>query len=205
MLEIRDIQPTSFGYCLIKIGKVTEVPYNRFDEMAILAFEVNRQIQAPKESLLYKRWNSRTSRGSFVCSTRAYFIAKVYQYIKGYPFWDALHNDELVNLILVGEQCITLMYLENHYYDGKFGVLDGESRKKNRKERNQLARSLYRFIHENFTGEMQKRILWYVKRLFRLYYKGFYLDDRLLTYGNFRNGLLQQFHLRSGSLCLFGD
>ncbi len=172
-----------------------DLPKNRFEEMAILSLYLNRQIEAPKESLFYKRWNTKNADGEYVCSTRAYFIAKAYQYIMGCSFWDTMNNDELINLILVGEYCITLMYLENHFYDRKYGVVCEESQRENRKERNQLARGLYHFIKDNFTGKIQKRVLWYIKRLFRLYYKGFYLDDRLLTYRNFRNNSFDKFTL----------
>ena len=170
-------------------------PKNRFEEMATLSLFLNSQIEAPKESLLYKRWNSKNANGDYVCSTRAYFMAKVYQYVIGGSFVGTLDNDELVKLILVGEYCITLMYLENHFYDGKYGVVDEESRRENRKERNQFARSLYHFIKENFSGKIQKRIIWYVKRLFRLYFKGVYLDDRFLTYRNFQNDSCDRFTL----------
>ncbi len=86
---------------------------------------------------------------------------------------------------MVGEYCITLMYLDNHYFDGKFGVVNQASRKRNREERQELELAMNTFIKNEFERDLQQKVILTVEKLFYYYDLGFVLDQEFLSVNHF--------------------
>ena len=121
-------------------------------------------------------------------SVRAYFITKIHQYLTGQmgqPWEKQLHEQEIMKIAAVGEYCITILYIENHYHDRKFGVINETAETKNRVELKQTRKALDHYIRREFTGEMQDKIFRAVHKLLSLYRIGLLLDKNTLTYENF--------------------
>ena len=127
--------------------------------------------------------------GKQACSSRAYFIVKIFQVITGTTsFSRALKNSFLFNIILLGEIVITLFYLENHINDRKNNIVNPENFEKNKKEAARLKKLSKKIIEENFSRRQKGIINKKLKKLFSLYRTGIQLDLTQLSVDNFEYG-----------------
>ena len=144
--------------------------------------------------LLGKRLNAEGQDGNAKPSVRLYFIKKLSQYLSISSFDDSIRDEEVGKIGAVGEYCITIMYLDNHLQDGKYGVTNEASIQKNRAERAQTKDALDHYILTQFSGYTQERISQTVEKLFWLYEEGMKLDKYALTYENYQTNNQHQLH-----------
>lgn len=175
---------------------------SRFAEMQAMQETVRPYINSDSLFLLHTRLYAKDEKEQSKASVRAFYIAKIFQYITQpqLPWLHNLQNEEMMKIAAVGEYCITILYLENHYHDGKFGVIDERSRRKNREELKQTHESLLHYIQREFSGRVQEKIEQAVQQLFKRYQTGLLLDKNTLTYDNFIRNNPENFHRVSAEL-----
>lgn len=159
----------------------------RFAEMKLVQETVQDFVGTTDKnlSLFNKRMSSKDIEGYLKPSTRLYWIEKIHQLLRFDSFEHTLRNEEAIKIGVVGEYCITIMYLDNHFQDKKYGVKDEKSKKKNRLERIKTKEALDRYIVTEFKGFVQEAITQTVNKLFSLFRVGMKLDQDALTYRNF--------------------
>lgn len=168
-----------------------QLPYTaRLVEMQSVQVDVRDFIDIPTDGrhLLHKRIFAEDIDHHAKPSVRLYFILKLYQFItQQKSFEQALQKEIAKKIGIVGEYCITLMYLDNHFQDEKYGVKKNDpiSCLKNREERARTQADLDRYIQTQFSGKIQELIIQAVEKLFRFYHKGMELDKTALTLENF--------------------
>ncbi len=160
---------------------------DRFAEMQAMQKAVRPYINSDGLFLLHTRLYAKDEKEQSKASVRAFYIAKIFQYITepNLPWLHNLQNEQMMRIAAVGEYCITILYLENHYHDGKFGVIDEASKKKNREELRQTHEALSHYIQREFRGRVQEKVEQAVQQLFKRYQMGLLLDKNTLTYDNF--------------------
>lgn len=126
------------------------------------------------EKRIWHKTNAKSYKYSV--STRAYFIAKVFEIVTEEDFMSQSFEHDIYKLVTIGEYCITIMYLENHFIDGKYGVTDIPSRKRNREEKEEIESRLYNFIEKEFEPATRQKINKHLKKLFDVYSEGNKLD-----------------------------
>lgn len=127
------------------------------------------------EKRVWHKSNAKSSKYSV--SIRAYFIVKVFEIISRESFKELPFDHDIYKLVTIGEYCITIMYLENHFIDGKYGVTDRVSIKKNRLEKKQMLEKLYDFIEKEIDKSNKPTVLKFIYDLFDIYEKGNVLDQ----------------------------
>ncbi len=170
-----------------KISQPPSISDIRNQEMQTLGLLIQKELSTVEGTLLHHRLYSHNSKGKTNCSIRAYFIVKIWQSITGASFSEALTDHTLLKLVTVGEYCITLMYLDNHFFDEKFGVTTQESRAANRAERALYTQILQTYIRLHFAPTFGALVQSSVNDLFKLYDKGMHIDRELLSYESFKN------------------
>lgn len=141
----------------------------------------------PNESLMSTRVFA-ASETQLRPSIRGYFIFKIAQQIWYSNFQQALDSKMLANLALVGEYCITILYLENHFHDEKFGVNTPQTRLNNRLELVQTRKDMYRFIAGAFGDDRIRSLIeTKLQEIFDLYEIGLMLDKEFLKFKNFKS------------------
>ena len=141
-----------------------------------------------RTALFYKRIHWGEDRRLPPCSIRAYFIAKLYQYVKGETsFCKILDHAELIHLIVLGEYIITQFYLENHINDRKYRIWEPKREADNLKEQNYITNQIPIHIQESFSENKADWIQEKVDFLFSLYRVGIELDQQALNFRNFDN------------------
>jgi len=162
------------------------IAVKKFDEMIESQERIRDYIPSESEDkhLLHKRIFANDKNHFAKPSTRLYFIKKLFQYLTETTFEKALYFDLANKIAMVGEYCITLMYLDNHHQDEKYGVADEPSREANRLERMETEVDMFHYINTEFSGETQDKVLQTVYKLFKLYHKGMELDKEMLTYNH---------------------
>ena len=133
-------------------------------------------------------------------SVRLYFIEKLHQHLAGVSLEETWNNDEAMKVGMVGEYCITIMYLDNHLQDGKYGVVNEKAIKLNKMERTATKADLDHYIQTQFKGYKQERINQTVSNLFYLYHKGMELDKEALTYENMLSNNPENLHLMDSEI-----
>ncbi len=153
-------------------------------------------------TLLNKRLLAQDDKGDLKPSIRAFFNAMMFCYITGRSFKKAIENEVLLKIICVGEYCITLMYLDNHLQDEKYGLrkLDPETIRKNREEYEMLKAELIRFIDYEFEGEIKKAVYDTVHAILGIYDEGMKLDRHILTINNLARDNDERFDLINGKI-----
>ena len=114
-------------------------------------------------------------------SIRAVYIFEVYRYIHQCSAEEAWADTELWSIIVVVELSITLMYLDNHYHDGKMGVTTTDRIAANRLEYTLLENRLNQFISQQFSGYTFSLVRSVIDSLFRYYEIGIRLDSEELS------------------------
>lgn len=156
---------------------------NRLREMHLSQQNLQDAIPFTSEqSLLWKRLNVKNNDGKVKPSIRLYFIHKLHQYVTGFPLENTLDNDLVRKIGVVAEYCITLLYLDNHLQDHKFGVHNEKSRERNREDYTATKILLDEFVKTQFNGITKQRISQTVSKLFASFEVGMNLDDKALTY-----------------------
>ena len=145
-------------------------------------------------SLFNKRLYAQDNNDKAKASTRLYFIEKVHQFVSQGPLLKTFHNETAMKIAIVGEFCITMMYLDNHLQDGKYGVKNEKSRRGNSIEREETRRAMNAYIEREFQGEFQEKIFFAVAKLFHYYHKGMELDKGALTFENYASDNAQNLH-----------
>lgn len=126
-------------------------------------------------------------------SIRAYFISKVFEILTGLIFKILPENHLTHKLIAVGEYCITIMYLENHFIDGKYGVTTLDAMIKNRLEKVQMLDQLNTFIEKEFDLTTKAIVHAAVDSLFERYEAGNSLDKNSLGLESYQSCKENQF------------
>lgn len=143
---------------------------------------IPEELEAQGEFWSERIWHKVNGKGSrYSISIRAYFISKVYEIVAEKSFLDASWNDLIYKIIVIGEYCITIMYLENHLIDGKYGVINEASREKNRHEKKVIESKLQSFIENEVDLSIRPSVHSSVGLLFVLYERGNQLDKNYLT------------------------
>ena len=153
--------------------------------MACLSHRLRHMLSSDldEEFLLYKRIHWDKNRENPPCSVRAYFIAKIYQYVKGIKnFCEVIHEPELFRLITLGEYIITQFYLENHVNDDKYRIREPLRKAKNSEEQEFLIAHIPDFIEREFPPAEGKWLNKKIKNLFYLYRNGIFIDQCGLNY-----------------------
>lgn len=127
-------------------------------------------------------------------SIRAYFISKVFEILTGQVFRNLPENHLIDKIIAVGEYCITIMYLENHFIDGKYGVTTLDAMIKNRLEKVQMQDEMNTFIEKEFDLSTKAIVHAAVDSLFQMYEAGNSLDKNSLGLMSYQNCKRNQFH-----------
>lgn len=168
----------------------------RFSQMQKMQREIQAYINSAGLSLLNRRLTATDEEENSKPSVHAYFIAKIFQHLthSRLPWLHNLKQEGMMKIAAVGEYCITILYLENHFHDGKFGVIDKPSREKNRAELKATQEALDHYIQTEFSGIDQEKITKTVEKLFSLYEIGLLLNGNTLTYENFVNNNPDNFH-----------
>ena len=128
---------------------------------------------------------------------RAYFIFKIYQILTGKSLEEAQRDLMVTNLMITIEICITIMYLENHYIDNKFGI-SGQSNMidqaflHNRKQKADLEIALDSFIESHFDNHTKPLVRLTCRSLFSEYESGNLIDKHDLSFGNFEHDFLHK-------------
>ncbi|MEO1417810.1 MAG: hypothetical protein AAFW00_21180 [Bacteroidota bacterium] len=194
VLESNQNEPPSFTDAKVQIQEPSPKTQNpaeekapsRFDEMQEaqqIARDYIPSVRAGRH-LLYKRLFAEDENFFAKPSTRFYFIKKVFQVLVPDTRMKAQHF-ELANKVgAVGEYCISIMYLDNHLQDQKYGVKDEPSRAANRKERALTEQDMYHYILREFDDQTQTSVIRAVQKLFKFYQIGMALDKEMLTYEN---------------------
>lgn len=164
-----------------------------------------KYISSKKGTLLQKRICAEDVDGNAKPSTRLYFIEKLHQYLTDGSLTQTYNTEEAMKIGIVGEYCITLMYLDNHLQDRKYGVVDVASRCRNRLERANTEEALNRYIVTQFSSYTQERIIQTVEKLFFLYHKGMELDKYALTYEQFITDNPKDLHRLSSEIDKYVD
>lgn len=170
---------------LFKEDSKVEPVTPRIELMRMTQRNLRNEISTEGLRLLGLRLYAKDHEGNEKPSVRAYFITFLYQYLKKCNLNAALNNDLVSRIAMVGEFCITTMYLENHHQDQKYGVIDEPSRCINRNDLRLTKQALDRYIAQNFSGKIQHLVNQAVKKLFYFYEKGMELDKDALSYENF--------------------
>ncbi|MDP5171793.1 MAG: hypothetical protein NWR72_16210 [Bacteroidia bacterium] len=137
----------------------------------------------PSDLLTYRTYhpNIKSPNKDYSGSIRAYFIAKVYHYLKGGSFEKALENERLMDIIAMGEICITIMYLENHYLDRKFGTNSPKTIAINRAEKRRFEKMLKNHAELYLSDQKSIDIYGYLQnKLFYNYDIGNIIDSELI-------------------------
>ncbi|MEL6672728.1 MAG: hypothetical protein AAFR61_11075 [Bacteroidota bacterium] len=141
-------------------------------------------------------------------SIRNYFIFKISQYLQPYFSFSNICQHELVRKIAVlGELTITLMYLDNHAQDLKYGIRaeDQVSLEKNRAEYLQVRMLLTHWIDHEFDLWHGVMIHHMIGELFTYYNMGMLLDEETLTYACFDQNNPDNRHEINGDVLAFVD
>ena len=138
----------------------------RLLEMRTVQKTVQPRIDTEGLPLLGARLNAKDEENYLKPSVRAYFISKLHQHLVVSTLMQTLTDNEAMKIAAVGEYCITIMYLENHFKDNKYGVYDEPSRLKNRAEKAKTTKALFRYIDTEFQGAIHERITQAVNKLF---------------------------------------
>ncbi|MEM7511254.1 MAG: hypothetical protein AAF388_10010 [Bacteroidota bacterium] len=166
----------------------------RMGEMASTPEELRKYLLPKEGTLLHTRTHAVTHDGKDKASVRAYFIIKLFQFLQNSTFQHARQNKTSVKIAAVGEFCITLMYLDNHNQDHKYGVTDEVTRAKNRSEYQEAEGAMYRFINQNFNQKEQDLIHKTIRKLFNLYRIGMSMDDHQLTLSSYLRNNPENIH-----------
>ncbi len=153
--------------------------------------------------LLGIRLFDKNASGNYTPSVRAYFIVKVAQYLKGSSFEDALHDALVRKLAMLGEFCITYMYLENHFFDKKYGIENPQKEAENRLEVARLGKAIDKFINESFSFLHQDKVVAAKSKLFTYYYDGLKLDQNHLKLPFYLSNNADNLHRINGEIDAF--
>lgn len=135
------------------------------------------------EKRIWHKTNAKSSRYSV--SIRAYFIVKVFEIVSRESFKELSFEHNIFKLVTIGEYCITIMYLENHFIDGKYGVTDEASIRKNRVEKTLMREKLDSFIEREVDISIKACILKWVEKLFSVYEEGNKIDQYKMGIDNY--------------------
>ena len=178
------------------------------DEKIILASVLNTHFPEAQTGSLLKRRLQWGNDQHILCSSRAYFILKVGQYVLNCSFRDIIGMDkngkyfinhpDLFNLIKLGEATVNQFYLENHVNDEKFDIRKGNNRRKNVLEQAYFENELKASLIKDFKDpNIQEIVRPWLERLFTLYREGITLDQKYLTFHNFQNNLFEDEVIRA--------
>ncbi|MFK7925799.1 MAG: hypothetical protein AB8H47_27875 [Bacteroidia bacterium] len=170
----------------------------RFAEMQEAQYSAITYIDTNALFLFNSRIKAKDESENLKASSRFYFINKIAEHLTDNSFLAILYIAEIQKIGIVGEYCITLMYLDNHFQDQKFGVNDELSRLLNRQEREDTWNSMSRYIETEFNAQQQTEIWKTVEKLFALYSQGMTLDNTALSYENFASDNKDNLHLIEG-------
>ena len=145
------------------------------------------RVDLDEDFLLYKRTHWQEDRENPPCSIRAYFIAKLYQYINGTEsFCQAINEPELFRLVTLSEYIITQFYLENHINDRKYRIWEPKRRAKNVEEQLYLKTLIPQFIQREFPIHQCNWIQKKIDQLFYYYRNGIFIDQCGLDFLHFK-------------------
>lgn len=170
----------------------------RFAEMQKAQADVIDRIDTNALDLFNIRIRAKDEQGRLKSSIRYYWILKMAQYLQHNSYKAILASEEIGKIGVVGEYCITIMYLDNHHQDGKFGVVDTASRIRNRTERSQTWLAMSRYIETEFSEGRQKEIWQTVHKLFKLYHQGMIMDHAALNIDNILTDNRENVHMIPG-------
>ena len=176
-----------------------------------LAFYITRghllpEISPLPDSFCVDRISTPNQQGHFVPSIRNHFIFKIAQYIlKEHSFAKVLESEVLRKIAVIGELCITIMYLDNHLQDWKYGIQkeDQETIDKNRAERQMLRTQLDSFVETQLLGVVREKVREVIQKLFDFYAIGMKIDREFLTFEVFQRDNPQKLHLYDGAVIDF--